>query len=54
MDGWGRDKFISNAVLREPTNGLIVNNKVIFRVEITVFGDLGKRLRLLSSLLYFD
>ena len=42
VDGWGRDKFISNSALREPANGLIVNNKVIFRVEITVFGDLGK------------
>ena len=40
VDGWGRDKFISNAVLRDPSNGFIVNNKIIFRVEITVFGDL--------------
>ena len=43
VDGWGRDKFISNSILRDPANGLIVNNKAIFRVEITVFGDLGKQ-----------
>ena len=40
VDGWGRDKFISNAVLRDLSNGFIVNEKVIFKVEITVYGDL--------------
>ena len=32
VDGWGRDKFISNSILRDPANGLIVDNKAIFRV----------------------
>lgn len=40
VDGWGRDKFISNAVLRDPSNSFIVNNKVVFKVDITVYGDL--------------
>jgi hypothetical protein len=68
VDGWGRDKFISNTILRDPSNGngkkqhfsiiytnihsyayinkshtnigFIVDNKIIFKVEITVHGDL--------------
>ena len=40
VDGWGRDKFISTQRLKDSSNGLLVNNKVIFKTEITVFGEL--------------
>jgi BTB/POZ domain len=40
VPGWGRDKFISTAKLRNPDFGFCVNDSVIFKVEIAIFGDL--------------
>lgn len=42
VDGWGRDKFMSATVLMDPNNGFYdkTEDSVIFRVEITVIGEL--------------
>ena len=40
VDGWGRDKFMTVATLLEPTAGFCVDDTVIFRVFITVYGDM--------------
>lgn len=40
VDGWGRDKFIAASQLRDAWVGLCVNDTVVFKVEITVFGGL--------------
>jgi hypothetical protein len=40
VDGWGRDKFMSNTSLINPDSKFCVNDTVIFKVEITVFGDI--------------
>ena len=40
VDGWGRDKFMSNTTLVNPELNFCVNDTVIFKVEITVFGDI--------------
>lgn len=40
IDGWGRDKFASAAVITNPDYGFIQDDTIIFKVEITVFGDL--------------
>ena len=40
IDGWGRDKFIESSLLADPDYGFRVNDSVIFKVEMTVFGDL--------------
>lgn len=36
VDGWGRDKFISLEALKNPVNGLLREDTIIFRVEIHV------------------
>jgi len=40
VDGWGRDRFCSIAHLSDPSNNLLVNDTVIFKVEVTVYGEL--------------
>ena len=40
IDGWGRDKFMPAAMLLEPDFGFVVDDVAVFKVEITVFGDL--------------
>lgn len=40
VDGWGRDKFIENHRVNNPSNGLCIDDTVIFKVEITVIGGL--------------
>lgn len=40
VDGWGRDKFMSVSILLDPLNGFLVDDSVIFKVEISVIGDL--------------
>lgn len=40
VDGWGRDKFMLASTLRDPELGFSVDDKVIFKVEITAYGDL--------------
>ena len=40
VDGWGRDKFMPAASLLDPSAGFYVNDTVIFKVEITVYGEL--------------
>jgi hypothetical protein len=40
VDGWGRDKFIAIHVLKDAAHGLLVNNRIIFKTEITAYGDL--------------
>lgn len=40
VDGWGRDKFMLAPMLKEPSLGYRVNDTVVFKVDITVFGDL--------------
>ena len=40
IDGWGRDKFMPISNLNDPILGYYVNDIVIFKVEITVFGSL--------------
>lgn len=40
VDGWGRDKFMPSAMLRDSSLGFRVNDVVIFKVEIWVYGDL--------------
>ena len=40
IDGWGRDKFINNTLLYSPDAGYCVDDTVVFKVEITVFGEL--------------
>ena len=40
IDGWGRDKFISSSMLGTDDIGLCINDTVIFKVEVTVYGDL--------------
>jgi len=40
IDGWGRDKFASASVITNPDYGFIQDDTIIFKVEITVFGDL--------------
>lgn len=41
VDGWGRDKFIACTQLKDSWIGLCVNDTVIFKVEITVYGGLS-------------
>lgn len=41
VDGWGRDKFIATSQLKESWTGLCLNDTVIFKVEITVYGGLS-------------
>lgn len=38
--GWGRDKFMSGAMLLDTEYGYSINDSVVFKVEIIVFGDL--------------
>ena len=38
--GWGRDKFLLQSELYNEELGYLVNNKVIFQVEMTVYGEL--------------
>jgi len=40
VDGWGRDKFMTVAALLDPTAGFCFDDTVIFRVLITVYGEL--------------
>lgn len=40
VDGWGRDKFIVAAMLKDPDFGFWLDDAVIFKVEITAYGDL--------------
>lgn len=40
VDGWGRDKFIAISTLKDPQNCLLIENRVIFKTEITVYGQL--------------
>ena len=40
VDGWGRDKFIAISTLKDSQNCLLVENRVIFKTEITVYGEL--------------
>lgn len=40
VDGWGRDKFVSMNMLKNPELGLCINDVVEFKAEITAFGDL--------------
>ena len=40
IDGWGRDKFMLISSLKDPVLGFYVNDIVVFKVEITVFGTL--------------
>ena len=40
MIGWGRDKFITTAKLRNPEFGYYVDDSVIFKVEISLFSEL--------------
>ena len=37
MDGWGRDKFMPVSMLVDPHLGFLVNDTVVFKVEITVY-----------------
>lgn len=39
IDGWGRDRFLSHERISSE-NGLVVNDTIIFGVEITVYGEL--------------
>lgn len=40
VDGWGRDKFMSVEELLHPDKGFCKDDCVIFRVEMTVYGEL--------------
>ena len=40
IDGWGRDKFMLISTLKDPSLGFYVNDTVIFKVSLTVFGGL--------------
>lgn len=40
IDGWGRDKFALASTITNPDFGYIQDDTIIFKVEITVFGDL--------------
>jgi len=40
IDGWGRDKFMTVAMLLNPDFGFCIDDSVVFKVEITVYGDL--------------
>eukprot|EP01031_Cornospumella_fuschlensis_P039441 gene39441-48020_t len=40
VDGWGRDKFMLNALLKDPSLGFRVDDTVVFKVEVTVYGEL--------------
>jgi speckle-type POZ protein len=40
VDGWGRDKFMLNTMLKDNTLGYRVDDRVIFKVEISVYGEL--------------
>lgn len=40
IDGWGRDRYISSSKLKDPWNALCVDDIVLFRVEVTVYGGL--------------
>ena len=36
VDGWGRDKYLPLSNLKNPVNGLLANDTIIFKVEINV------------------
>lgn len=40
VDGWGRDKFMLNQMLNDAVLGYCINDVVIFKVDITVCGEL--------------
>eukprot|EP01035_Chromulina_nebulosa_P020604 gene20604-26714_t len=40
VDGWGRDKFINTSVLMDGNNGFFLDDSIVFKVEITVIGEL--------------
>jgi speckle-type POZ protein len=40
VDGWGRDKFMQASMLKDPDIGFWMDDAVIFKVEICVYGDL--------------
>lgn len=51
IDGWGRDKFMSHAALTAPNSPFCYNDCVIFKVEITLYGELEMQLPLVTNLL---
>jgi len=42
---WGDPKFISKANLSTPSNGICVDDKIIIRVELTIYGALEQYIR---------
>jgi hypothetical protein len=42
---WGDPKFISKANLTQPSNGICVDDKIIIRVELTIYGVLEQYIR---------
>jgi speckle-type POZ protein len=40
VDGWGRDKFVAASMLKDSDFGLWIDDSVVFKVEITVCGEL--------------
>jgi hypothetical protein len=51
IDGWGRDKFMSHTALTAPSSPFCHNDCVIFKVEITLYGELEMQLPLVTNLL---
>eukprot|EP01038_Epipyxis_sp_PR26KG_P011619 gene11619-15558_t len=49
VDGWGRDKFMLQAMLNSSDYGFCANDAVTFKVEITVFGELNSTVMNLSD-----
>lgn len=50
IDGWGRDKFMTSAILNDIENGFINNDTVIFKVEIIVYGELEPTIPVVNNL----
>ena len=46
---WGDPKFITKANLSAPSNGICVDDKIIIRVELTIYGQLEQYIRTPAS-----
>lgn len=49
INSWGDPKFISKANLTSPSNGICVDDKIIIRVELTIYGQLEQYVRTPTS-----
>ena len=50
IDGWGRDKFMLLETLMDPDNGFLLDDAVVFKVEVQVYGELEQTFPLVYDL----